>query len=42
MTGPIYLVAGARPNFIKLAPLVWELKRKSRHSFPHHPYRAAL
>jgi UDP-N-acetylglucosamine 2-epimerase (non-hydrolysing) len=25
MTYPIYLVAGARPNFIKLAPLVWAL-----------------
>jgi UDP-N-acetylglucosamine 2-epimerase (non-hydrolysing) len=26
MTASIYLVAGARPNFIKLAPLVWVLK----------------
>jgi UDP-N-acetylglucosamine 2-epimerase (non-hydrolysing) len=25
ITQPIYLVAGARPNFIKLAPLVWVL-----------------
>ena len=32
MTEPIYLVAGARPNFIKLAPLVWELQ--SRQSVP--------
>ena len=32
MIEPIYLVAGARPNFIKLAPLVWELQ--SRRSVP--------
>ena len=32
MTEPIYLVAGARPNFIKLAPLVWVLH--SRRSMP--------
>ena len=32
MTKPIYLVAGARPNFIKLAPLVWVLH--SRRSVP--------
>jgi len=32
MTKPIYLVAGARPNFIKLAPLVWVLQ--SRGSLP--------
>jgi UDP-N-acetylglucosamine 2-epimerase (non-hydrolysing) len=32
MTEPIYLVAGARPNFIKLAPLVWTLQ--SRASIP--------
>jgi UDP-N-acetylglucosamine 2-epimerase (non-hydrolysing) len=32
MTKPIYLVAGARPNFIKLAPLVWVLQ--SRQSVP--------
>ena len=25
---PIYLVAGARPNFVKLAPLVWALKAR--------------
>lgn len=30
---PIYLVAGARPNFIKLAPLVWELQ--SRVDLPY-------
>jgi UDP-N-acetylglucosamine 2-epimerase (non-hydrolysing) len=29
---PIFLVAGARPNFIKLAPLVWVLK--SRRDIP--------
>ena len=28
MIEPIYLVAGARPNFIKLAPLVWELQSR--------------
>jgi UDP-N-acetylglucosamine 2-epimerase (non-hydrolysing) len=28
MSKLIYLVAGARPNFIKLAPLVWELKAR--------------
>jgi len=32
MTEPIYLVAGARPNFIKLAPLVWVLN--SRRDVP--------
>ena len=32
MTKSIYLVAGARPNFIKLAPLVWVLL--SRPSVP--------
>ncbi len=32
MSGPIYLVAGARPNFIKLAPLVWVLN--SRKDIP--------
>ena len=32
MTGSIYLVAGARPNFIKLAPLVWVLS--SRKDLP--------
>ena len=32
MTKPIYLIAGARPNFIKLAPLVWVLH--SRRSMP--------
>ena len=32
MTESIYLVAGARPNFIKLAPLVWVLQ--SRGSLP--------
>jgi UDP-N-acetylglucosamine 2-epimerase (non-hydrolysing) len=32
MTEPIYLVAGARPNFIKLAPLVWVLR--SRRDVP--------
>jgi UDP-N-acetylglucosamine 2-epimerase (non-hydrolysing) len=32
MTKLIYLVAGARPNFIKLAPLVWILQ--SRKSVP--------
>jgi UDP-N-acetylglucosamine 2-epimerase (non-hydrolysing) len=32
MTKLIYLVAGARPNFIKLAPLVWILH--SRRSMP--------
>jgi hypothetical protein len=34
MTEPIYLVAGARPNFIKLAPLVWVL-----HSRPSMPFQ---
>jgi UDP-N-acetylglucosamine 2-epimerase (non-hydrolysing) len=32
MTKSIYLVAGARPNFIKLAPLVWVLQ--ARRSLP--------
>jgi UDP-N-acetylglucosamine 2-epimerase (non-hydrolysing) len=32
LSKPIYLVAGARPNFIKLAPLVWVLK--SRQDIP--------
>ncbi len=32
MTEPIFLVAGARPNFVKLAPLVWELN--SRRDLP--------
>jgi UDP-N-acetylglucosamine 2-epimerase (non-hydrolysing) len=32
ITKPIYLVAGARPNFIKLAPLVWVLN--SRQDIP--------
>ncbi len=32
MSKPIYLVAGARPNFIKLAPLVWVLN--SRRDMP--------
>jgi len=32
VTGSIYLVAGARPNFIKLAPLVWVLS--SRKDLP--------
>ncbi len=32
-TRPFYLVAGARPNFIKLAPLVWELD--SRKDIPY-------
>ncbi|MGB8213931.1 MAG: UDP-N-acetylglucosamine 2-epimerase (non-hydrolyzing) [Anaerolineales bacterium] len=34
MAAPIYLVAGARPNFIKLAPLVWVLN--SRGDVPFH------
>jgi UDP-N-acetylglucosamine 2-epimerase (non-hydrolysing) len=34
MTQLIYLVAGARPNFIKLAPLVWAL-----HSCPEIPFQ---
>ncbi len=33
MTKPIYLVAGARPNFIKLAPLVWVLQSRQRLPF---------
>jgi UDP-N-acetylglucosamine 2-epimerase (non-hydrolysing) len=33
MTQPLLLVAGARPNFIKLAPLVWILK--SRRDIPY-------
>jgi UDP-N-acetylglucosamine 2-epimerase (non-hydrolysing) len=35
MTGskPIYLVAGARPNFIKLAPLVWTLNTRQQVPF---------
>jgi UDP-N-acetylglucosamine 2-epimerase (non-hydrolysing) len=33
MTKPIYLVAGARPNFIKLAPLVWVLQARRSLSF---------
>jgi UDP-N-acetylglucosamine 2-epimerase (non-hydrolysing) len=28
MTSPIFLVAGARPNFIKLAPLVWVMNNR--------------
>src|SRR5512136_3311427 len=31
---PIYLVAGARPNFLKLAPLVWVL-----NSCPDIPFQ---
>ena len=31
MKNLIYLVAGARPNFIKIAPLIQELKRKNIH-----------
>jgi len=27
-SNPLYLVAGARPNFIKLAPLAWELNNR--------------
>ena len=33
MYKPIYLVAGARPNFIKLAPLVWELNSQNEITF---------
>ena len=33
MINPIYLVAGARPNFIKLAPLVWVLQSRLEVSF---------
>jgi UDP-N-acetylglucosamine 2-epimerase (non-hydrolysing) len=33
MTKPIYLVAGARPNFIKLAPLVWVLNTRRNVPF---------
>ena len=41
---PIYLVAGARPNFIKLAPLVWELSARKDipfqiiHTGQHYDY----
>ena len=41
---PIFLVAGARPNFIKLAPLVWELKLRQDvpfkivHTGQHYDY----
>ena len=41
---PIYLVAGARPNFIKLAPLVWvlntrrDLPFKIVHTGQHYDY----
>ena len=33
MNKPIYLVAGARPNFIKLAPLVWVLNKRQDLAF---------
>jgi UDP-N-acetylglucosamine 2-epimerase (non-hydrolysing) len=33
MTESVYLVAGARPNFIKLAPLVWELHSRGDMPF---------
>ena len=33
MIKPIYLVAGARPNFIKLAPLVWVLHARQNVPF---------
>jgi UDP-N-acetylglucosamine 2-epimerase (non-hydrolysing) len=33
VTKPIYLIAGARPNFIKLAPLVWELTARQEIPF---------
>ncbi len=41
---PIFLVAGARPNFIKLAPLVWELNLRQDvpfkiiHTGQHYDY----
>jgi len=43
MTKLIYLVAGARPNFIKIAPLIQELKRKNFnykfiHTGQHYDY----
>ncbi len=33
MAHPLFLVAGARPNFIKLAPLVWALTSRGDISF---------
>jgi hypothetical protein len=39
----IYLVAGARPNFMKIAPIVRALQaRADRFEFKHHPHRPAL
>ena len=44
MTEPLYLVAGARPNFIKLAPLVWALQKHGGlpfrivHTGQHYDY----
>jgi len=32
-SAPLYLVAGARPNFVKLAPLVWALQADGRLRF---------
>jgi UDP-N-acetylglucosamine 2-epimerase (non-hydrolysing) len=29
----IYLVAGARPNFMKIAPIVWEFQSRDYHDF---------
>ncbi len=44
MKNGIYIVAGARPNFVKIAPLVWEFKRRGFtdyriiHTGQHYDY----
>ena len=43
MSGTIFLIAGARPNFIKIAPLITELKKtnikfKLIHTGQHYDY----
>lgn len=44
----IHLVAGARPNFMKIAPLVWEFKRRGFHDYSvihtgqHYDYEMSM
>jgi UDP-N-acetylglucosamine 2-epimerase (non-hydrolysing) len=38
----IYLVAGARPNFMKIAPIVRALQAQDVLTLQDHPYRPAL
>jgi UDP-N-acetylglucosamine 2-epimerase (non-hydrolysing) len=44
MKNSIFIVAGARPNFVKIAPLVWEFKRRGFtdyriiHTGQHYDY----